>query len=84
MSRILGRMNSRRKITREQSIYRCSYCKKFIPFQSEGFFDLEDRSDEFSSILVFCNEDHADKAHMRRVKAKYDEAFIYTAPTIRI
>lgn len=65
-------MNTARKISedaqRERETYRCAYCGKFIARDTDGFFDREDRDDESSPVLVFCNESHADaKASARRI-----------------
>jgi hypothetical protein len=77
-------MHTKRKVSddakRTRETYRCAFCGKFIRYETDGFFDREDRMDESSSVLVFCNEAHADANHRRTVQRKYDEAFIYTAP----
>ena len=50
---------------RDRETYRCSHCGKFIAHETDGFFDRENREDESSSVLVFCNESHADRYHSK-------------------
>ena len=66
-------MNSKtpaRKISdeteRNRENYRCAHCGRFGKYDSEGFYDREDRDDESSSVIVFCNERHADAYHHRK------------------
>ena len=52
---------------RNRESYRCAFCGRFGKNQSDGFYDREDRADEGSSVLVFCNEAHAEAYHARKI-----------------
>lgn len=47
---------------RHRATWRCAHCGRFIEYD-EGFADREDRGDDCSSVLMFCNEAHADAFH---------------------
>ena len=51
---------------RARETYRCAQCGRFIAHDIDGYFDREDRADESSSVIVFCNEAHADRYHARK------------------
>lgn len=60
---------TKRKISeetaRDRETYRCAQCGKFIEHETDGFFDREDRANDCSTVLLFCNEAHADKFHAK-------------------
>lgn len=49
-------------VKRHQAIWRCSHCGRWIPYDG-GFSDRENRNDDCASVLMFCDEEHADAFH---------------------
>jgi len=41
-------------------IDQCYYCGRFVS-KENGFYDRESPDDDMSYIVLFCNEEHADK-----------------------
>lgn len=49
-----------------EGIGKCELCGKFVS-SDDGFYDRLKREDDLSEITIFCNENHSDIYHNKRI-----------------